>query len=122
MNILPTLLVFAPTRRAASETFIRANLSGLPFQTHAYFGDERSFANPLRLLYGVSILISKGLTRVGWLQFSSLPGSLVAWLLVKYHKPDLVLAEFGFHAVRVMHFASWCEVPLVVHFRGSDVS
>ena len=122
MNILPTLLVFAPTRRAASETFIRANISGLPFKTHAYFGDERSFANPLRLLYGVSILISKGLTRIGWLQFSSLPGSLVALLLVKYHKPDLLLAEFGFHAVRVMNVASWSGVPLVVHFRGSDVS
>ena len=122
MNILPTLLVFAPTRRAASETFIRANLSGLPFQMHAYFGDERSFVNPLRLLYGVSVLVSKGLTRIGWLQFSSLPGSLVAWLIVKYHKPDLLLAEFGFHAVRVMHVASWSEVPLVVHFRGSDLS
>ena len=89
---------------------------------HAYFGDERSFVNPLRLLYGVSVLVSKGLTRIGWLQFSSLPGSLVAWLIVKYHKPDLLLAEFGFHAVRVMHVASWSEVPLVVHFRGSDLS
>ena len=122
MNSLPKLLVFAPTRRAASETFIRANLGGLPFQTHAYFGDERSLSNPLQLLYGISILVSKGLTRIGWFRFSSLPGSLVALLLVKYHKPNLLLAEFGFHAIRVMNVASWSGVPLVVHFRGSDAS
>ena len=122
MNSLPKLLVFAPTRRAASETFIRANLGGLPFQTYAYFGDERSLSNPLQLLYGISILVSKGLTRIGWLRFSSLPGSLVALLLVKYHKPNLLLAEFGFHAIRVMNVASWSGVPLVVHFRGSDAS
>ena len=122
MNSVPQLLAFAPTRRAASETFIRANLGGLPFQTHAYFGDERSLSNPLRLLYGISILVSKGLTRIGWLRFSSLPGSLVALLLVKYHKPNLLLAEFGFHAIRVMNVASWSGVPLVVHFRGSDAS
>ena len=122
MNSLPKLLVLAPTRRAASETFIRANLGGLPFQTCAYFGDERSLSNPLQLLYGVSILVSKGLTRIGWFRFSSLPGSLVALLLVKYHKPNLLLAEFGFHAIRVMNVASWSGVPLVVHFRGSDAS
>jgi glycosyltransferase involved in cell wall biosynthesis len=122
MNTLPKLLVFAPTRSAASETFIRANLGGLPFQTYAYFGDERSLSNPLQLLYGVSILVSKGLTRIGWFRFSSLPGSLVALLLVKYHKPNLILAEFGFHAIRVMNVASWSGVPLVVHFRGSDAS
>ena len=28
---LQRLLVFAPTRRAVSETFVRANLEGLPF-------------------------------------------------------------------------------------------
>ena len=44
----PTLLVFAPTRRAASETFIRANLRGLPFWVHAYFGYERPAMQPLR--------------------------------------------------------------------------
>jgi glycosyltransferase involved in cell wall biosynthesis len=46
-----TLLVFAPTRRAVSETFIRANLAGLPFQVEAYFGDEFPLLQPLRFLY-----------------------------------------------------------------------
>ena len=34
------VLVLAPTRRARTETFIRANLSRLPFVVEACFGDE----------------------------------------------------------------------------------
>ncbi|BEV35538.1 glycosyltransferase [Synechococcus sp. M16CYN] len=117
-----TLLVLAPTRRAASETFIRANLRGLPFQIHAYFGDEHPLMQPLRCLYGLAVFISKVLTQLGWLRFASWPAALVAVLIVRRHHPDVVLAEFGFHAVRVMHVASWSGVPLVVHFRGSDAS
>ncbi len=71
----PTLLVFAPTRRAASETFIRANLRGLPFRVHAYFGDERPPMQPLRCLYGVAVLISKVFTQLGWLRLASWPAA-----------------------------------------------
>ena len=118
----PTLLVFAPTRRAASETFIRANLRGLPFRVHAYFGDERPPMQPLRWLYGAAVLCSKVFTQLGWLRLASWPAALVATLIVRRHHPDVVLAEFGFHAIRVMHVARWSGVPLVVHFRGSDAS
>jgi len=117
-----TLLVFAPTRRAATETFVRANLEGLPFRTIAYFGDERPLATPDRLAYGLAILVSKALTRLHLLRLASLPGSLVAWWLIRRHRPDVLLAEFGFHAVRVMEASAWSGVPLVVHFRGSDAS
>ena len=117
-----TLLVFAPTRRAATETFVRANLEGLPFRTTAYFGDELPLAAPARLAYGLAILASKALTRLGLLRLASLPGSLVAWSLIRRHRPDVLLAEFGFHAVRVMEASAWSGVPLVVHFRGSDAS
>ena len=117
-----TLLVFAPTRRAATETFVRANLEGLPFRTIAYFGDERPWAQPDRLAYGLAILVSKVLTRLRLLRLATLPGSVVALLLVRWHRPDVLLAEFGFHAVRVMEVAAWSGRPLVVHFRGSDAS
>lgn len=116
------LLVFAPTRRAASETFIRANLRGLPFELQAYFGDELPWRNPDRLAYGLAVLLSKLLTRVGLLRMAGLPAAVVARVLIARHHSDLVLAEFGFHAVRVMEAARWAGVPLVVHFRGSDLS
>ena len=116
------LLVFAPTRRAASETFVRANLAGLPFVVTAYFGDECPLSKPARLAYGFSVIISKACTWMGWLRLAEWPAALVALLLIRRHRPDVVLAEFGFHAVRVMQAASLASVPFVAHFRGSDLS
>ena len=118
----PRLLVLAPTRRAASETFIRANLQRLPFLIDAYFGDEVLWRQPRRFLYGLAVLISKVLSRLGLLRLASLLPSAVAVLLIRHHRPDVVLVEFGFHAVRVMELASWSDRPLVVHFRGADAS
>ena len=118
----PKVLLLAPTRRAASETFIRANLSRLPFTISAYFGDERPWRNPLRLFYGLTILLSKLLTRIGFLRIASFPASLMTSVLIRRHRPDLVMVEFGFEAVRVMEAIAWSGLPLVVHFRGSDAS
>ena len=119
---LQRLLVFAPTRRAASETFVRANLAGLPFEVQAYFGDEFPWNQPPRLAYGLAVLVSKICTRLGLLRLAGWPAAMVARGLIARHRPDLVLAEFGFHAVRVMEAAPAMAVPLVVHFRGSDLS
>ena len=70
---LQHLLVFAPTRRAASETFVRANLAGLPFEVQAYFGDERPWNQPARLAYGVAVVLSKACTRLGLLRLAAQP-------------------------------------------------
>ena len=42
------VLVLAPTARAVSETFIRANLNGLSFDLTAYFGDDLPLHAPWR--------------------------------------------------------------------------
>ncbi len=118
----PTLLVFAPTRRATSETFIRANLAGLPMRCIAYFGDEWPLNRPLQSLYATAIVFSKLLTQLRLLRAASLPAACVAWLLIHRYRPDAVQAEFGFEAVRVMEACAWSGVPMVVHFRGSDAS
>lgn len=119
---LKKLLILAPSRRTTSETFIRANLEGLPYKTCAYFGDEYSPLHPIRSTYAIAILISKILMRLKMLRMSGLPASLVGWMLIRLHKPDIVLVEFGFEAVRVMEACYWTRVPLVVHFRGADAS
>ena len=115
------VLVLAPTRRARTETFVRANLARLPFAVEACFGDEIPWHEPLKAMYGLAVLISKVCTRLGWLRLATLPTSIVAMLLVKRHRPDVVMVEFGFHAVRVMELAC-TGVPLAVHFRGADAS
>ena len=122
INSRERVLVLAPTARAASETFIRANLNGLSFALTAYFGDEVPLTAPWRLVYGTSILLSKLFTRLHWLRLAGLPAACVAFTLIRRHQPDVVMVEFGFEAVRVMEACAWSGVPLVVHFRGSDAS
>ena len=82
-----TLIVFAPTRRATSETFIRANLAGLPMRCIPYFGDEWPLRQPLQALYATSIVLSKVLTRMRLLSAASLPASFVAWLIIRRLPP-----------------------------------
>ena len=115
------LLIFAPTRGADSETFIRNNIKLLPFCIDAYFGDEISLEDAGVFAYGLSILLSKIFTRLGLLRLATLLPSMVAALLVRRHRPDVILIEFGFHAVRVMEVAR-TGVPVLVHFRGADAS
>lgn len=116
------LMVFAPTCRAVSETFVRANLQGLPFDLTAFFGDERPLSHPWRLAYGLAILLSKAFTRLRWLRLASWPASVVSFVLIRLYRPQAVMVEFGFEAVRVMEACAWTGVPMVVHFRGSDAS
>lgn len=117
------LLVFTPSRRRASETFIRANLLGLPCQTVVYCGDELPWrTQPLRLAYGLAILASKLLYRLGWQRLGTWLPSQVAIRICRQERPTLVLAEFGFHAVRIMELVPATGLPLVVHFRGADAS
>ena len=116
------VLVLAPTARAASETFIRANLNGLSLDLTAYFGDDFPLHAPWRLAYSSAILLSKLFTRLHWLRLAGLPAACVVFALIRRHQPEVVMVEFGFEAVRVMEACAWSGIPLVVHFRGSDAS
>ena len=125
----PRVLLFAPTRRSPTETFVRANLARMPLPQIAYLGDEFGFGSDLPLqrrpgqcAYGCAVLVSKVCTRLGWQRLATVLPSLVAWGLTRVHQPDVLLAEFGFHAVRMMDAARWSGLPMVVHFRGSDAS
>lgn len=120
----PLVIVFVPTRSSPSETFIRRNLAAMPLRQVVFFGDEyaatsRGFG---QTVYAVATLISKVCTRLCLQRLSTFPTSFIAYWLIRWYKPDVILVEFGFHAVRVMDAARWSGVPLVVHFRGSDAS
>ena len=117
------LVIFAPSRKRASETFIRANMAGLPFRTSVYCGDEVTCRGSIwRTVYGISIAFSKVATRLGLLHLATWFPSIVATEICRHEKPDVVLAEFGFHAVRIMELVPKTGLPLIVHFRGADAS
>lgn len=114
------LLAFVPSSDSPTETFVRANLRGLPFEIFAFYGDLVFPCHPFQALYGSSIYFSKILYRFGFKKFGTFPPSLVAWILCQIYRPKVLLAEFGFHAIRMMNAASWSGIPLVVQFHGSD--
>lgn len=116
------LLVFAPSHTAPSETFVRANIKGMPFRTKAYFGDQLDICKPHQFIYSLSIILSKALFRIGLRSLGSLPSSFVAWTLCLRFRPDVILAEFGFHAVRIMYASQLSGIPLVVQFHGADAT
>lgn len=115
------ILILAPSRRGATETFIRDSVEHLPFKSNAYFGDEYFSLDFFCLIYGLSVLLSKALTRLGFLRLASIPSSVVAVFLVLKYRPDVIMVEFGFHAVRVMEVVR-LGVPLMVQFHGADAS
>jgi len=108
-----------------SETFLRAQLNGLPCHVTPLIG------NPgFRCKEGVEgrYLMSRGLLSLGfrWLSRSVGLTSLSAQdteSLVKYIERenfDVVLAQYGPTAVTVMNACKHLGVPLVVHFHGFD--
>lgn len=114
------LLAFVPSWDSPTETFVRANLRGLPFETFAFYGDRLSVRRPFQALYACSVYISKILYQLGLKRIGTFPPSFVAWILCKRYRPNVLIAEFGFHAIRMMDAASWAGIPLVVQFHGSD--
>ncbi|HGY5558732.1 MAG TPA: glycosyltransferase, partial [Prochlorococcus sp.] len=52
----PLVMVFAPTRRSPTETFIRNNLAGMPLRQTTFFGDECSgiLHVPGQMAYGMA--------------------------------------------------------------------
>ena len=110
----PRVLLFAPTRRSPTETFVRANLARLPLprsptsaMSSASGQDLPLQRRPGQWAYGCAVLFSKVCTRLGWQKLATVLPSLVAWGLIRVHQPDVLLAEFGFHAVRMMDAARW---------------
>ena len=98
------LLVFAPTRRAASEHSFEPIWKAFPFGW--------MLTSVTKFLWGVlemclwsGSLSQQSLSRLRWFRLAGWPASLVAKELIQRHQPDLMLVEFGFHAVRVMEAA-----------------
>ena len=80
--------MLAPTRRAVSETFIRANVEG--FQVTALFGDERPFQRPIALFYGKRSCLAR-LTSMRLLRLAEMPAAWVIWWVIGRQRPDAVL-------------------------------
>ena len=78
-----------------------ANLARLPFVVEACFGDEIAWP-PLKALWP-GRAHQQGLHPVGLARLAT--ACVRRGCCWRRHRPDVVMVEFGFHAVRVMELA-----------------
>ncbi len=107
---------------SVSETFIRAHVERLPAKVTVVHGQIPMLGDQPALSQSVP---SRALRKVGRL----LTGRSWNWeITASYLKafrncqPDVVLAEYGPMGVAVMPACELADIPLIVHFHGSDAS
>lgn len=107
---------------AASETFIDAQVNGLPCHTFSLYGEPAKRDNESFISESVA---SRALLKLGRKFF----GKGEKWHVTKSYlaafrkyKPDVVIAQFGPAGVRVAEACQMARIPLIVYFRGFDAS
>jgi glycosyltransferase involved in cell wall biosynthesis len=116
--MIKTLAILSPNQNAYSETFIHAHKK-LPFNIRFYY--DGLF--PTKLEGKKSLFIFNLFQKIK-IRFDNRFNLSEHALLnsLKREKVDCVLAEYGTTAVATLKVVSHLQIPLVVHFHGSDAS
>ena len=122
-RIGPTVLVVSPLRNAPSETFIKAQLEGLPTRVEALFGTWHDFEDSdgrpihprwVRALRAFASVVDGRLA-------SRVSGLWLAWYM-KRRGVRAVLAQYGPTGAVLYPVCRRISVPLVTQFLGYDAS
>lgn len=115
------IAIATASKSAYSETFIQAQIDFLPAKLVLYGGS-------LPLFYGDNLhIVNKYKTKLNQL-FKLIFKRTVYNInqdyisVLKKHKIDVVLAQYGLSGVELMNICEAAAVPLVVHFHGFDAS
>ena len=116
------IALFSPSQNPYSETFIQAHKTRLKDKVFYYYGSGSSTR-----IEGESEIFSKKSIRKEKIKIflSGRPQSFKDRLLarsLKQHKINVVLAEYGLHAHRILNAVKLAGIPMVVHFHGYDAS
>lgn len=116
------IAIFTPSQNPYSETFIQAHKNYLKGQVFYYYGRKNiqleggstsASTAEIRFLRAQKRLFKKP---SNYIEETLLLKSL------KQNKVDVVLAEYGTHAHRILPFIKKAGLPMVVHFHGYDAS
>lgn len=116
------IAIFTPSQNPYSETFIQAHKNYLNGQVFYYYGRKNI------QLEGAAPLASASQRKLLQIQKRLLkkPSSFIDETLLlksfRKNKIDVVLAEYGTHAHRILPFIKKAGLPMVVHFHGYDAS
>lgn len=116
------IAMVAPSLNAYSETFIQAQKEGLKGNMYYYYGGALPTC-----LEGVGLLnnnYNKITTKIKHkLQLTSFSSAELAFIKsLKQNKIQVVLAQYGTTAYRIVTICKYLNIPLIAHFHGYDAS
>lgn len=116
------IAMVSPSRDAYSETFIQAQKNGLDGRVYYYYGGGLPTHLELegKLLSRKDLLLGKIKGKLGFTHFS--PNELAFIHSLKKKKIQVVLAQYGTTAHRIVKICKYLKIPLITHFHGYDAS
>lgn len=116
------IAMVAPSLNAYSETFIQAQKNGLKGSVFYYYGGLLPrFLENQGVLLNRSILIRNKIKRKIGLNIFTADEEAFIYSLKK-NKIQVVLAQFGLTAHRIVKICKYLNIPLITHFHGYDAS
>ncbi|WGF92745.1 glycosyltransferase [Aequorivita marisscotiae] len=116
------IALVSPSKHSYSETFIQVQKHGLRGNVFYYYdGALPKYLENYGLLLSTSISVVNKLKQLLKLsQFSANEAAFIKSL--KKNKIQVVLAQYGPTAHRILNICKFLKLPLVVHFHGYDAS
>jgi colanic acid/amylovoran biosynthesis glycosyltransferase len=119
---LPTVAIFSESQQAYSETFIQAHRNIPNVNIRYYWGGHLPEYSDIdgNLLHGG---IYRTTTYNIFRRLSNPPMSYHMYSLAKSllrNRVDVALAEYGVTGIAILPVCKYCNIPLIVYFRGYD--
>lgn len=116
------IAICSPNKNTYSETFIQAQKEGLGGEVYYYYGGElpTHLENFGKLFNQKDILINKIKQQLKLTIFNA---NEIAFIFsLKKNKIQVVIAQYGTTAYRIVEICKYLKIPLITHFHGYDAS
>ncbi|MCC9061721.1 glycosyltransferase [Flavobacterium piscisymbiosum] len=116
------IAICSPNKSTYSETFIQAQKEGLEGKVYYYYGGElpTDLENFGKLFNQKDILINKIKQQLKLTGFNANEIGFIHSL--KKNKIQVVIAQYGTTAYRIVEVCKYLTIPLITHFHGYDAS
>jgi len=116
------IAMVSPSQNAYSETFIQAQKKGLKSQIFYYYGGylPTCLEDVGMLNNDVNKIITKLKRKFRLSKFTSIELSFIKSL--KKNRIQLIFAQYGNTAHRILEICKYLNLPLITHFHGYDAS
>lgn len=116
------IAMVSPSRDAYSETFIQEQKNGLKGDVFYYYGGSlpSHLEHHGKLLTRSIVITNKIKRKLKTINFNDEETAFIRSL--RKHKIQVVLAQYGTTAHRIVKICKYLKIPLITHFHGFDAS